>query len=94
MRCPVCQGRGMFIWLTEPKYPEPMVTGMANQINMWDGGGIRLDRVTARTSNLFVGRAAYQATIDEYPGRRVTFQEGTRVLEDSRLKVIKGGMGS
>lgn len=90
MRCAACGQRGMFIWIREPKMPSPWFGSPTNnQVNLWGTRGV-LEQVVASTSRLEIGVAAFEAAVAQYPGRRVTLQEGAHLLRDSRLKVIKG----
>ena len=91
MRCPACKHRGMFIWIREPKFPEPLFDVGANQVNIWSKNGGRLEYVAARTGNILIGRAAFMAALDAYPYQRITLQAGARVIEDNRFRVLAGG---
>jgi hypothetical protein len=80
MRCPRCKHRGMFIWIVDPKFPEPIFSTMANSVHLWNDSGITMYATVAQTSNIMIGWAAYRAAISEYPGKRITFQERARVI--------------
>ena len=91
LRCPQCGRRGMFVWLGEPKFPTPVFDEMGHAVNVWDPSGTVLWSTIARSGNSLVARAAYDGARAAYPDRRITLQNGIRVLEDSRWTIIKGG---
>jgi len=93
MRCPACGSRGAFIWINEPKTPSPWFgNAEQSQVNLWGQfNDNTLETVVARTSRLEIGYAAYEGAVATYPRRHITLQEGSHVILDSRLKVIKGG---
>jgi len=93
MKCSVCGHVGAFLWIDEPKTPTPFFGDASNnQVNLWDKFRADvIETVVARTSRTEMGYAAFEAAKSIYPGRRITLQEGARIVLDSRMTVIRGG---
>lgn len=91
MRCPKCKSKGMSIWAEIKQDPEPLVGSMGFSINNWDKMSGSLIGTIAKAGHVTVAEAAFNMAVSQYPGRRITLQEGGLVLRDNRLTVIKGG---
>lgn len=89
LRCSACGERGAFLWPQEMKGPEPFFNAQSYHINEWWQGS-NLSTV-AKVSHVTVAHATFEAALDEYPGKRLTLQQGAYVIRDSRMKVLKGG---
>ncbi|MET3924626.1 hypothetical protein [Devosia sp. 2618] len=93
MRCPSCRRMGMDLWL---EFREAPVERNANpNYTIMDCGSTypySLKTTVATANNLFIGRAAYIATALFYKERRITLQQGTFVLQDSKREPIPSQM--
>jgi hypothetical protein len=93
LRCPACKHRGAFVWMGPPKEPTPIFGEVrAYQVNNWgrnDNG--RLVSRIGLVGHVDVAHATFQAAVKAYSLHRITLQQGAFVLEDSGLRLIKGG---
>lgn len=60
-------------------------------VEMWTINGSR-ERVIARSSHLGVARAAPEATIDEYPGPRMTLSQGAMIIDGTEKRERERGL--
>lgn len=94
MRCPRCKQVGFYVWMGEPKEPEPVFSGMSYAVNEWSRNDEILLTTIARIKHVEVAHATYQAALSAYPGKHLTLQQGTFLMQDSRLRLIEGGKRS
>jgi len=50
-------------------------------IEQWDAAETRIEEVLARATNAIIAQAAWQAAIEQRPGRKIWLRSGTRVIE-------------
>lgn len=90
MRCSRCGQRGVLFWPAEVKGPEPIFEAQKGlTVHTWQYNDYH--NIVARVGHIMVAHAAFDAAVSAYPGRRVTLQEGMRVLRDDKLRVVEGG---
>ena len=85
MRCPVCKGRGMFVWF-QPKIEKPKAQRQPNYIIVDRGSTYPYGafNIIATADNLMIARAGYSAAAMFFSDHEITLQQGTYVLIDSR----------
>lgn len=91
MRCQRCGQRGAFLWLDLPYDPRPLLSGMGYKVNNWDGRTDALLSTVALVGHENVANFAFDGAVSAYPGRRITLQQGMRIIRDSRFSVLRGG---
>jgi len=85
MRCPVCKGRGMFVWF-QPKVQKSKAQPQPNYIVVDRGSAYPYGEfnIIATADNLMVARAGYSAAAMFFSNHEITLQQGTYILMDSR----------
>lgn len=91
LRCSRCNEVGAFLWLEVPFDPKPLFDKMGFKVNAWDRSGQHLIGTVAKATHEAVAHEAFTGATSAYPARRITLQEGARVMRDSRLRIVKGG---
>ena len=91
MRCSACRWRGVYLWVepTEQKrqiFQKSAPAKVPNyEIRDWGKEyPFSTSRTIATADNLFVGRGAYIAACGFYFDHRITYQQGTFVIADSK----------
>jgi hypothetical protein len=91
LKCSACGHVGAFLWPREQKGPEPYFKGLSYAVNEWYSGNGTPMMTVAKVSHVIVAHATFESATKEYPNRRITLQQGSFVLRDSRLTVFRGG---
>lgn len=92
MRCPSCKRMGMDLWL-EFRAPPPSKAAQPNyRVLDWGEHPHAKFTMVATADNLFVGRAAFIAAALFYPASKVTFQQGSFLIHDSKAEPIPAQM--
>lgn len=62
--------------------PEPR-DELPYSIELWQLEDAAVERVLARASSAQLAHAIFNAARNEHPGRRITLQQGSRIIADS-----------
>ena len=62
--------------------PEPQ-DELPYSIELWRMEAVAIERVLARASSAQLAHAIFAAARTEHPGRRITLQQGSRIIADS-----------
>ena len=53
------------------------------KVEKWDWKDAHVEEIVASASLVMIGRAAFQAAVEQYPRTRLTLRQGARVILES-----------
>jgi hypothetical protein len=54
--------------------------GESYKVERWDWKDAHVEEIVASASLIMIGRAAFDAAVEQYPGVRLTLRQGARVI--------------
>jgi len=51
------------------------------KVERWDWKDTHVEEIVASASLIMIGKAAFAAAVEQYPGTRLTLRQGARVIE-------------
>ena len=83
-RAPQARRANMSRTGTPSRPPPELQDELPYSIELWQAeGGAAIERVLARASSAQLAHAIFNAARSEHPGRRITLQQGSRIIADS-----------